>query len=854
MKINILDKIKRFSGREKRLFLAHKNPHSVLKNRSNFFDQLICQLVEEIIDYKKEPNFFLAAVGGYGRKELYPQSDIDLVIISKKEDELLLKEIHNRLVMGLLDAKIEVGYAFREIDELPEDLEKDITIITSYLNARFLWGNYKLYEYWQENTVFPYLRKKRVKYFTLKLEEYKKRLIKYNQNPYILEPNIKEGIGGLREFHYMNWLSRVCIGQGDQTSLFYLNIIDGRELSELKNAYTFLARVRCFIHMFRYVKKETLTFELQEEVARFLEYEDRADASFVEAFMQDFYRHTHNVYLISKKVFHSFEIFIRNDPYLVKKEIDAGIFLEGYLGGEISITPHRIGKNVRTLFKVFLYSKNLQKPISFKTLNIIKNYARKFVVFNWDEELRNILFQLFTPKYTNDFNVIMDMYYSDFLKIIFPEFEKIYHKMQFDAYHIYTIDVHSLYSVKNILNFYEQNRDDIRKKIRKPHILLLAVLLHDIGKGLGKEHAEKGASITEQICKRMELAVEDTEIIVFLVKKHLLLSKIAQRRDISDLTFLRKIFDEEIKSKENFEYLYFLTLADLMSVGEGVFSQWKENLFIHLYLNFEKILGTKKKDYVYIEDFGKQRRKELISYLENKGLQQLIPFVRYLPLNYILTNEFSMIKKHLLIDREFSRAGREYFVDINPDYKNKVTEIIIASRDRKGLFYKLAGIMTYVGFNILSANINTRNNGSVLDVFYVDLGKREYEFDEYLNEKLINTLDEVLVKGRDIDEKITKKIKGFHRKSIFKEKDEVYFDNSSSDGYTIIDVFTKDHLGLLYEITKKLYQLNLDIYFSKINTLGERAIDVFYVKRNGKKIEDRQELETIRTALLKVLA
>ncbi len=854
MKINMSDKIKKFSEREKRAFLSHKNPLSVLKNRTNFFDRLITSMIEEITGSAGWENFFIAAVGGYGRKELYPQSDIDMVIISRKADEGLLKEIYDRLIVRLLDAKIEVGYAFREIDELPEDLQRDITIVTSYLNARYLCGNYRLYEYWLENTIYPFFKKMRVKYFNLKLDEYNKRLLKYNQTPYILEPNIKEGIGGLRDFHYMNWLSRVTIGQGDFNGLFYLNIIDGRELKELQNAYSFLSRVRCYIHMFRYIKKETLTFELQEEVAHFLNYKDREDASSVEAFMQDFYRHTHNVYLISRKVFHSLDVFLKKERYLVKKEIDSGIFLEGYLGGEISITPQRTQKNVRSLFKVFLYSKNLQKPISFKTLNIIKNLARRFVILQWDEELRNILFQLFTPKNSNDFNVIMDMYYSDFLKIIFPEFDKIYHKMQFDAYHIYTIDIHSLYSVKSLLSFYEENRDDIRRKIRKPHILLLSALLHDIGKGLGKDHAEKGALIAEQICKRLELNVEDTEIIVFLVKKHLLLSKIAQRRDISDFAYLRKVFEEEIKSKEIFEYLYFITLADLMSVGEGVFSKWKESLFKRLYINFEKILDTWKKDYVYIEDFGRQRRKELISFLEDKNKHMLIPYVKHLPVNYLLTNEFQVIEKHLEIDREFDISGREYVVNINPDFKNKVTEIIIASKDRKGLFYKLAGIITYTGFNILSASINTRENGSVLDVFYVDLGKREYEFDEYLNEKFMETIDEVLARGKDIDEKIMKKIKGFHKKNIFKEKDEIYFDNTSSEGFTIIDVFTKDHIGLLYEITKKLYQLNLDIYFSKINTLGERAIDVFYVKRNGRKIVDEQDLEAIRTALLKVLA
>ncbi|MCX7990480.1 MAG: [protein-PII] uridylyltransferase [Proteobacteria bacterium] len=849
-----INKINNFSGLEKDFFLKHKNSLSLLKKRTEFFDKLISDTVCEITGNIGKERFFICAVGGYGRRELYPQSDIDMVIISQKESEDCLKNIYQKVIVSLLDSKVEVGYAFREINDLPDDIEKDITIITSYLNARYLCGNYMLFDKWKREFLSPYLKKIRIPYLKSKLKEYDKRLLKYNQNPYILEPNIKEGIGGLRDFHYINWLSKVAIKQGDPLGLYYLNIISKRELEELNNAYQFLSKIRCYIHLFKYIKKETLTFEVQQEVAEFLNYKDREDASFVEVFMQDYYKHTNNVYMITKKVFHNLNILMSKKKNFVKNEVDAGIFLEGLGGGEININPFKADKNPRIIFKVFLYSKNLERPISFKSIDFIKNIAENFNIKVWDEELRNILFQLFTPLKANDFNVIMDMYYSNFLKIIFPEFGNIYHKMQFDAYHIYTIDIHSLYSVKNIFDYFHNDKNGIRKKIRKPHILALAGLLHDIGKGLGKEHSEKGAVIVDSICKRLGLSIEDKELLIFLVKNHLLLSKIAQRRDISDLKFLAKVYEDDIKSRDNFEYLYFLTLADLMSVGEGVFSQWKENLFNTLYLNFERVISSSKEGFDYIEEYGKLKKAELIDYLKNRKLETLIPYVEYLPANYVITNNYEDIEKHLYIDREFHLSGKKYLTSIKPNHENKVTEIIIASEDKKGLFYKLAGIMTYTGFNILSANINTRTNGSVLDVFYVDLGKREYEFDVHLNERLIELLEEVLVEGKDIDEKITKKVKAFHRKTVFKEKDEIYFDNTSSEDYTIIDIFTRDHIGLLYEITKKLYQLNLDIYFSKIATLGERAIDVFYVQKNGKKVVEQQELENIRNALLKTLS
>lgn len=854
MKNSLINRIKNFSEREKVSFINQKNPLLLLKKRTAFFDNIISKNIRELIKDDNNHNFFIAAVGGYGRRELYPQSDIDIVIISQGETEEFLKKIYQKIIVSLHDAKIEVGYAFRELEELPQDIEKDITIITSYLNARYICGSYKLYDVWKREILASYFKKIRTAYIKVKLEEYEKRLAKYNQNPYILEPNIKEGIGGLRDFHYINWLSTVAIKQPDLLGLYYLNIISKRELEELNNAFVFLSRIRCYIHLFRYIKKETLTFELQQEVGQFLNYQDREDASYVESFMQDYYKHTHNVYIITKKIFHNLKILVEKKKNFVKKEIDTGIFLEGLGEGEINVSSLKVEKKPRIIYKTFLYSKNLERPISFKTIDLIKNISEKLEIKIWDEELKNILLQLFTPQRDSDFNVIMDMYYSNFLKIIFPEFGNIYHKMQFDAYHIYTIDIHSLYTVKNIFDYFINNKNGIREKIKKPHILTLAGLLHDIGKGLGKDHAEKGAVIVDSICERLELNLDDRELMIFLVKNHLLLSNIAQRRDISDLKFLSKVYSEEIKNRDNFEYLYFLTLADLMSVGEGVFSQWKENLFNTLYVNFEKVISSTKEGFDYIEEHSRLKREELIKYLTDKDLQYLIPYVNYLPVNYILTNHFDDIAKHLQIDRSFHLSGKKYFVSIKPDFENKITEIIIASEDQKGLFYKLAGILTYTGFNILSASINTRTNGSVLDIFYVDLGKRDYEFDEHLNERLIGLLDDVLLEGKDIDEKVVKKAKSFHRKTVFKERNEIYFDNTSSEEYTIIDVFTRDHIGLLYEITKKLYQLNLDIYFSKIATLGDRAIDVFYVQKDSSKITLQQDLENIRTSLLKTLS
>ncbi len=854
MKNSLINRIKNFSEREKVSFINQKNPLLLLKKRTAFFDNIISKNIRELIKDDNNHNFFIAAVGGYGRRELYPQSDIDIVIISQGETEEFLKKIYQKIIVSLHDAKIEVGYAFRELEELPQDIEKDITIITSYLNARYICGSYKLYDVWKREILASYFKKIRTAYIKVKFEEYEKRLAKYNQNPYILEPNIKEGIGGLRDFHYINWLSTVAIKQPDLLGLYYLNIISKRELEELNNAFVFLSRIRCYIHLFRYIKKETLTFELQQEVGQFLNYQDREDASYVESFMQDYYKHTHNVYIITKKIFHNLKILVEKKKNFVKKEIDTGIFLEGLGEGEINVSSLKVEKKPRIIYKTFLYSKNLERPISFKTIDLIKNISEKLEIKIWDEELKNILLQLFTPQRDSDFNVIMDMYYSNFLKIIFPEFGNIYHKMQFDAYHIYTIDIHSLYTVKNIFDYFINNKNGIREKIKKPHILTLAGLLHDIGKGLGKDHAEKGAVIVDSICERLGLNLDDRELMIFLVKNHLLLSNIAQRRDISDLKFLSKVYSEEIKNRDNFEYLYFLTLADLMSVGEGVFSQWKENLFNTLYVNFEKVISSTKEGFDYIEEHSRLKREELIKYLTDKDLQYLIPYVNYLPVNYILTNHFDDIAKHLQIDRSFHLSEKKYFVSIKPDFENKITEIIIASEDQKGLFYKLAGILTYTGFNILSASINTRTNGSVLDIFYVDLGKRDYEFDEHLNERLIGLLNDVLIEGKDIDEKVVKKAKSFHRKTVFKERNEIYFDNTSSEEYTIIDVFTRDHIGLLYEITKKLYQLNLDIYFSKIATLGDRAIDVFYVQKDSSKITLQQDLENIRTSLLKTLS
>lgn len=848
------DKINDFNEYQKNVFLKSKNPLKIFHERTNFFNEQIKKLYLELTNREIfDKKIFLSAVGGFGRKELYPKSDIDVFIVFKDIKDNELSFLIQELFLPLMDAGIEVSYIFKEWGEMP-DLEKELTTITSLLNIRFIAGNYFLYEDWHNDFFNKFLLKNRKKYVRLKLEEYDIRYKKYNQSPYILEPNIKEGIGGLRELHYIRWLAQVILGIQNFEYLYYSGFIERYEEKMLKEAFYFLSTIRSYIHFFESTKKEILTFQLQETISDFLEYKGNEVHEKIEKFMGDYYRNTHEVFMISKKLFHHYELLLKRPKNYVRKEVDRGITIEGFGEGEICVYERDIEENPRILLKAFYYAKKFNRKISFKTFTVIKKLSSQLSIYVWDDEMLKLFMDILTPEKPYNFDIIMQMYESDFLKIIIPEFNDIYHKMQFDAYHIYTIDVHSLMTAKKIWDFFEKDYFGIKNKIKKPWLLVLSALLHDIGKGMGKNHAEVGGKIVEQIANKMILSNEDKEILKFLVKKHLLLSWIAQRRDISDMVFLKKVYAEEIKNLDCFQYLYFLTVADSMSVGEGIWNSWKENLYSNLYDNFinaYKTISVAIRD--FIEDHVIYKIGILNKQLKEAGKEYLIELINILPKNYILSNDIKTILRDLELDYKFLKSKDDFIIEVINKPHEKLSEIIIATRDVQGLFSQLAGAFTYVGFNILSAIINTRNNGNVLDIFTVDMGKHDIEIDTHLFDKLKDILSKVISKGESIDELVITKVKKYHKKSIFKEKNEVLFDNKSSDDYTIIDVFANDHRGLLFEITRALNMLSLNIYFSKISTYGERAVDVFYVKKDGKKLEDN-DMEYVRNYILKALS
>ncbi len=851
---SLRDKIALFNERQKKVFLNTKNPIILSRQRTKFFNELIVDLYTKLTNRNKlDKKIFLSAVGGFGRKELYPKSDVDFFIVYNNVKDNDLTNLIQEVFLPLIDSGIEVSYIFKEWDEVL-DLEKELTTITSLLNIRFIAGSYILYERWCDNFFSNFLLKNRKKYVRLKLDEYDLRYKKYNQSPYILEPNIKEGIGGLRELHYIRWFAQVIIGIQHFEFLYNAGFLERYEERMLRDAFYFLSIIRSYIHFFETNKKEILSFQLQEKLAEFLQYTGNETHEKIEKFMGDYYRKTHEVFMISKKLFHHYNLLLKRPKNYVRKEIDRGITIEGFGQGEICVNEIDIEENARILLKAFYYAKRYNKKISFKTVNIIKKFSNKLSLYSWDDEMKKLFMDILSPDRLDNFNTIMQMYESDFLKIIIPEFSDIYHKMQFDAYHIYTIDVHSLMTAKRIWEFFEKDYFEIKSKIKKPWILVFAALLHDIGKGMGKNHADVGSKIVEQIFLRMNLSNEDSELLKFLVKKHLLLSWIAQHRDISDVIFLKKIFSEEIKNLEFFQYLYFLTLADSMSVGEGVWNSWKENLYTTLYYNFIDAFKTIS---LPISDFIEENVLNKIEILKKhlKMIQKeyLIDIIDILPRNYLLSNDIKTIIRDLELDYRFLNSKEDFIIEIINKPKEKLSEIIIATKDVCGLFSQLAGAFTYVGFNILSATINTRNNGNILDIFTVDIGKHDIDIDAHLFDKLKEILYRIISKGEKIDELVISKAKKYHKKSVFKEKNEVYFDNSSSDEFTIIDVFANDHKGLLFEITRALNMLSLNIYFSKISTYGERAVDVFYVKKNGKKLED-EDMGYIRSYILKAIS
>lgn len=840
---------------------------TVVHQLSAMMDRMVVSLYQELstaVDGSHQGQLTLVAVGGYGRGELNPYSDVDIMFL---HDGSLAPErveaFAQKLLYFLWDLRLDVGYSVRTIADCIEMAAADTTVKTALIDCRYLIGHQPLFEALHKTVFSQILTKSSDSFIKQKIAEMKKRREKYGDTIYLLEPNLKEGEGGLRDLQTALWVTRVKFKFEDPRELIVKGIISEEELEVYRAALDHLWRLRNELHFHTRRKSDQLNFDLQVHLAAFLGYKDRGKVLAVEDFMRDYYRHAARVEhfastLVSRCIWRD-EGGLKILGYFVRRPVGDGCFV---LKGELIVPDESVvEKNPTILMLIFELAQKHGVSLNIRVKWLIR---RSLHLVNDKFRRSREVNQSFLSILRSEKGVTATlrlMHHLEFLNEYIPEFENIYCKVQHDLYHIYTVDIHTLFAVEQAEQILTGELAEtlplpceVAKQIGKRELLLLAVLFHDIGKGEGGGHAEKGAAMIPTIARRMGLSKEGTERLEFLVRQHLLFAHIAQRRDLSDEKMLLQ-FARQMGTSENLKMLYLLTVADVRAVGSEVWTSWKAALLNEL---FEKAFNILERGNFELEASGERARairrtvRELVEYDIPATVAR--EELRSLPIRYLLSTPVTVIAEHLRL--LVGLNDRDMVLQVRHEPTDGYSEITICTFDVYGLFAMLTGVMAANGVNILGAQINTSKKGKVLDILQVNSSQGLVITDERRWQKVEADLADVL-HGTVAVEKL---VEQRERPTLLTAKPaprvptRIDFDNEVSDEYTVIDIYTHDKVGLLYLITSTLNRLGLYIGVSKISTKVDQVADVFYVRDIfGHKITTEDKLAELKNTLAQAI-
>jgi len=831
-------------------------------------DIVFNRTVEDMKREGKKPDRSLAllALGSYGRKELAPHSDVDLLFLTPLEVTKWVGEFTERVLYLLWDTGLDVGYSTRSAGECFQLAQENYDVLTSILDARFLQGNPECLTQFQKDFRNKILDRVGSDFVRAKLESMEERLKKHGGTIYVLEPNIKEGMGGLRDIHTSLWVAKVLFDVNSFEELSRrddLKILDKKDLKVLNRSLQFLQKVRCELHFASNAARDLLTMERQPFLAARLGFEDKKTVPGVERFMQEFYSHTGQVHHVTEHIIKRSLDRKRKAPRILQvlKERDLG---NGFFAREGAlITKGDPGEffveDPARLMEVFEKFQMTNLELS-PELSVAIRRSHKLVndEFRKDKGIRDMFFRILSQD-RRLYDTLLLMNELRFLGKYIPEFASIHCKMQHDYYHTYTVDEHSIRAIKELVDLPASGDQSISiyKEVYREvggmrNILFLTTLLHDIGKGQGSNHAERGARMAAKAAKRFGFSKEDIEIIEFLILNHLHLSHIAQRRDLhEEKTILESA--KLVADIDRLKLLYLLTMADLKAVGPAVWNDWKGSLITELFLETYKVIEQ-----------GGLSREELLekmilarAFIERSLLKKYSVEEIKSELDVLTERAYALFRPGMLarlLGMKLKMGDRDVSSSWRQAREGGYTNLHIVAKDHPGLFSKIAGVLAANNINILGAQIHTRKDGIVFDVLHVTDSVLRPVTDRVKFRIVKRELENVVSGELDVEELfITRKPSlplDRRDKALPGVPTRVEIDNESSDDHTVIDIYTKDRIGLLYKITSTLTALGLSIYTAKVSTKVDQAVDVFYVKDlSGRKITNIKELERIKNSL-----
>jgi [protein-PII] uridylyltransferase len=783
----------------------------------------------------------IIGMGGYGRAELAPYSDVDILILCKRKTALV-KQIASSFIRLMWDVGFELGHAVESLIETEATLTRHMDTRTALFESRWVCGSKKTAR--EVERQIKRLRKKDRESFLLrKIKDAVARHEAHSSSYQLIEPNVKLSPGGLRDFQTLVWMGMVLEGKTGLSALRKKGLLLSGEATALEVAYDFLLKVRVELHLATESKQDQITVSMQKVVAKRLGYRPKKGHLAVELFMRDYYNHTRTIYTIIADIVEELQYGRDVGMLLGRKRVTKA---EGKLS--ISINRKRIKQQP-------LYVFERQKEAGLKLDRALKRRLEVTLGEDLSDRITRKKMRMDFPgliKSGRNLSLVLRaMHETGFLGAIIPEYKDLTSLKRYDLYHHYTVDEHSFQVVGNVeaLAGARARRlaplSRIYSEVANKQILFLAALLHDIGKIEGRGHAKKGAVLAKKILGRMSVNREDIDTISYLIKVHLLMSHFSQRRDPTDLGTLRA-FCQTVGNRTNLKYLCLLTYADLKATSPIVWTEWKRTLLWMLYLNAYRFMAKteKKPDAVY-----KARKRALLrAFPKGRQKDKALEHLDMLPGRYLLTMSASQVKEHIkLID---SLDGETAIVSGRRG--RLATEITFCTRDKPYRLSQLCGVLTLNDCNILFAHAFTRTDGKVLDVFHVEDISGTVPIDNIRTDRIKQHIDRVLTGRLDIYGAVEEHLPKWKRRKVpsIPAPLEVEFENDISGDVTIIDIFAMDQPGLLFNITRALSDEGLIIHRARISTEANRAIDSFDVHDSrGMKITAVGKLRRIRQRL-----
>jgi len=833
-----------------------------VRAHARFVDNLVRALTRLIIDDAATaglaPTPYVAvALGGYGRGELHPSSDIDLMLVYEGALTPFVQRLMQELLYTLWDLGLQVGHSLRSLEDCVAMARTDFPSRTSMQAARLIAGDRALFARFKRILRDNVFRQDFGDFLAQTLAEREQRYRKFGASPYIGEPNVKESAGGLRDMHTAMWLGDAKFGARTLRELADKRLITPREQAGADAALTFLWRVRNELHFFSGHKNDVLTRDLQPRIAKNLGYENEGDTLGVERFMRDYYLHARAIHRISRRLIARCQETLSRRGSAERRQrqqalADGLVFFDGRLHVADGDASALRSDPVR-IMKVFWHLHRLGCELSLDLERAIEDSLDTVdAAFRASPAVRDLFLDI-CRSWGRVSVTLAEMHELGLLGRYLPEFGALTCLVQYDVYHKFSADQHSLLGVEHLealapgQSAESEGAAQVFNEVEKPGLLMLGMLLHDIGKAKGHGHVAKGIPLIHELTARIGLDPLDADRVEFLVAHHLTMSHIAQRRDIDDPKTIAD-FAATVAEPERLRMIYLLTYADMRAVGPGVLTGWQAAILHDLYVRtLARLTGGREE---------KPNRTQLVERLrqvmkDELGLQALKAHVAMVSDRYVTTTNVLRMAEHLRLIARLDTAPVATELFHHPDIGS--SDLVVVTRDVPGLFSLIAGTLAAQGVNIMSAQIATRADGIAIDTFQVNDSTGDTVTSTAYWQRVLDALRAVLVREQTVEALLARRHRGRPAADGF-ARPKITVDNRLSDEQTVIEVKCADRLGLLYLITRTLSAQGLDIASARIATEIDQALDTFYVHdRDGRKLREPAGTDTVRRALEQAL-